>query len=483
MKKLIPVLLIVFISLNIYSQEFSNPKDPVSFNLSEAKSFDKSFNITHSLSQTIDPGTSISCNTGGIHYENSYYRVFDLEKEFNLNGDWLVQNVEIGIGEAISGTDNSQPVNIVFYVMSKYENEIIEDSLTQKGDTLKFDVFNYESGTLKNVEVTPNVNVKLGQVLVVEVRVPNGQDDDHSFFIGSNDLGETDSTFIKAGGCYINTPVPMSEILYPDMHLVMNLYGVYENPNPEIHSFEIEGQITETEIINEPDWEIYIVMPVEAALNALTPTITMPAGFQVIPASGEEVDFSGGPVTYEVNNEYGKISQTWDVTVKNAGPDILDVQVSEQNGETVIDNENYTVTVPVPFGTDLTDLTPVISLFEDFTIDPESGVSQDFSSGPVIYTVSHESLPLSQDWEVSVVESAEDLIHKSIKIFPNPANDILQFDVNKIDKFEIFDINGNLMLFGLSPEYINISDLSEGVYIIRIYTEKCIYTERLIIIH
>ena len=488
MKKLLSVVLILLFSVSIYSQEFSCPEDLPAINFSEAISFDKSFNITHSLSQTIDPGNSVSCNIGGIHYKNSYYRVFDLEKEFNLNGDWLVQNVEYGIDAANSGTGNSQPVNIILYVMSEYNNEIIKDSLTQKGDTLKFDVFNNESGTLKIVEISPNVNVNLGQVLVVEVLVPDGQEDDHSFFIGSNDLGETDSTFIMADDCGESTPVPMSDLLFPDMHLVMKVLGVYENPTPEILSFNIEGQITDTEIINDPDWEINIVMPVEAELNALSPTITIPAGFQVIPASEEEVDFSLGSVTYEVNNEYGKVSQTWEVSVTNAGPDILDVQISGQNGETVINNENYTVTVPVPIGTDLTNLTPVITIYEDegFTIEPESGVSQDFSSGPVIYTVSHETLPLSQDWEITVYEAVagiKDLIHKEIKIYPNPANDIVRFKSDNIERIEIFDITGNLIYFNCFSEYIDVTDLSEGVYYLKIYSEKCIYTEKLIVIH
>lgn len=489
MKKVIFLIVIICISQSIYSQEFSGPEYSFSSDVSETKSFDKSFKITHSLSQIVDSETSVSCNLNGIHYENSYYRVFDLEKEFKLNGDWLVQNVEFGIGIAVSGTGNSQPINIIFYVMSEYNNTIIRDSLTQKGDTLKIDVFNNESGTLKNIEVIPNVNVSLGQVLVVEVQLLDGQEDGHSFFIGSNDHGETDSTYIRAEHCGVDEPVPMSEILFPDMHLLMNLYGVYENPIPEIISFEIEGQLSDTEIFNDPDWEINVVMPVDTSLIELSPVISIPAGFQVLPASGEEVDFSGGPVTYEVNNEFRKVSQTWEVSVTNAGPDILDVQVPGQNGEVLIDNENYTVTVPVPFGTDLTDISPDITIYEDegFTIDPESGLSQDFSSGPVFYTVSHETLPLTQDWEISVIESAGTIIRefseKNIKIYPNPASDMLQFDLNNIDKIEIFDINGNLKLIDKSVRNVNITDLPSGVYFLRIYTDKSIYIEKLIIAH
>ena len=492
MKKVIFLIVIICISQSIYSQGFSGPEYSFSSDVSETKAFEKSFKITHSISQIIDPGTSVSCNSDGIHYENSYYRVFDLENEFNVNGNWIVQNIEIGIGQAVSGNGNSQPVNIIFYVMSQYDNEIIRDSLTQKGDSLIFEVFDDESGTLKNIEAPLGISVIISpiisQVLVAEVLLPDGHDDGHSFFIGSNDLGETDSTYIMAEHCGVDEPVPMSEILFPDMHMVMNLYGVYENPIPEILSFEIEGQLSDTEIFNDP-WEINVVMPVDTSLIALTPVISIPAGFQIIPASGEEVDFSGGPVTYEVNNELGKVSQTWEVSVTNAGPDIVDVQVPGQNGDVLIDNENYTVTVPVPFGTDLTDISPVITIYDDegFIIDPESEISQDFSSGPVIYTVSHESLPLTQDWEISVIESVgtiiRNLTEKNIKIYPNPANDILQFDLNTIDKIEIFDVNGNLKLIDKSVRNINITNLPSGVYFLRIYTDKSIYIEKLIIAH
>lgn len=55
-------------------------------------------------------------------------------------------------------------------------------------------------------------------------------------------------------------------------------------------------------------------------------------------------------------------------------------------GSEVIDSTSHTVTLVVPSGTDVTSLTPIISVPYDATISPNSGVTQDFTN-PVVYTV------------------------------------------------------------------------------------------------
>jgi len=55
-------------------------------------------------------------------------------------------------------------------------------------------------------------------------------------------------------------------------------------------------------------------------------------------------------------------------------------------GNEIIDNTNHTVTLIVPRGTSVTNLTPVISVPDSATISPSSGVAQDFTN-PVTYTV------------------------------------------------------------------------------------------------
>ncbi len=56
--------------------------------------------LTHSLSQTIIALNSVSCNAGGLHADNSYFRVFDLPA-FGITGAFNVTDVDIGIETAV----------------------------------------------------------------------------------------------------------------------------------------------------------------------------------------------------------------------------------------------------------------------------------------------------------------------------------------------------------------------------------------------
>jgi formylglycine-generating enzyme required for sulfatase activity len=70
----------------------------------------------------------------------------------------------------------------------------------------------------------------------------------------------------------------------------------------------------------------------------------------------------------------------------------------------VVDQENGTVTVVVPFGTDLTSLVPTIGI-DARSITPASGVARDFT-GPVTYTITSFS-GLTRDYTVTVLEGID----------------------------------------------------------------------------
>jgi hypothetical protein len=69
-----------------------------------------------------------------------------------------------------------------------------------------------------------------------------------------------------------------------------------------------------------------------------------------------------------------------------------------------VDGINYTVTLNVPYGTDVKNLTPSIAVSPDATILPASNVSQDFTS-PVIYRVTAQD-GLVQNYQVKVIIAA-----------------------------------------------------------------------------
>ncbi|RLD50820.1 MAG: hypothetical protein DRI94_07710 [Bacteroidetes bacterium] len=487
MKTLFILILTLFTYAGIYAQTFSGTDNVIVNNHYSTGSNNsiKGFRLSHSDSQIIEPGKTVSCNNGSFHYENSYYLAYDLKNDFNLNGDWIVENVEIAVESAVAGNLSDQPLVVKLFVLSDYNHQnIIRDSLTLlKTDTVS--VSDSESGTLKNIDFSPGYIVSDGKVLVVEFLLPDGQEDNNLLFLGSNNDRISDSTFIRAPHCGINEPVNVSEILFPDMMLIANIYGQYASPNPEIQSFTIEGQLVNTEIKNDPDYTVKVVMPADTVLNNLTPIIQIPAGFQITPASGENTDFSLGSVIYTVDNNFSKVSQSWDVSVVNAGPDIIGAGLPELNGEVVIDGSpDYTVTIPVLEGSNLNDLSPNIFVYNGFTITPESGSSQDFSLGSVTYTVSHETLPVTQDWQVSVIETPAGINkiskHK-VQIFPNPANDIVTIKAKRISKIKLLDITGKT-IFETSEQSVNLSAYKEGIYILKIYIDGIILNRKLLII-
>ncbi len=58
----------------------------------------------------------------------------------------------------------------------------------------------------------------------------------------------------------------------------------------------------------------------------------------------------------------------------------------------------------------------------------------------------------------------------AISVYPNPAQDVIHFDVQGINKVEIISTNGRVIkTYNTSQNYINVSDLTSGVYILRIY--------------
>ncbi|NPA67725.1 MAG: T9SS type A sorting domain-containing protein [Chlorobi bacterium] len=483
---------VIFSVLHISAQKKIAPENKSSGKNIKKSVINKSakyFSVTHSASFDIENDNTPLCGLGGqYHYENSYYLVYDLKNDFNINGDWIIQRVDVAIEYASAGNGYDQPLEIKLWVMSEYDHtQIITEDLTLLvSDT--FQVLDTESGTLKTTDFSPGYTVAEDKVLVVEFLLPDGQENENLLYLGSNDSRISDSTYIRAPHCYIYEPANVSEILSSDCMIIARIYGEYASPDPQIQSFTIPGQIANTEILNEPDYTVKVVMPADTSLEALAPVIQIPAGFRITPESGDTVDFSQGSVTYTVDNNFSKVSQSWEVSAINAGPDIIGAGISGQNGDVSVSGEpDYTVTIPVVEGTDLTALAPSIYVYEGFTVNPESGSVQDFSSGPVTYTVSHETLPLSRNWSVSVIETEEiaevkDIKNSRITIFPNPADEYIFAKGSNIIKMTLFDAAGKI-ISEEQGEKLCTQNIPEGFYFLEITGYEYSAVKKVIIKH
>ncbi len=175
--------------------------------------------LSQSSSQAIVPG-SVSCNAGGIHADNSYFRTYS-----NLANGFEVCSVEVGIEVAASGDGSGeQPILIRLYdsplpgTFGSLGTPFAQ-RLVMVADGL--------DGTVQTFEIT-------GQTftgnLTVEVFTPDADPNGtllpgHSFFIGSNPDPESGPSYLAAPACAVDQPTTTAAIGFPDMHIILNVNG------------------------------------------------------------------------------------------------------------------------------------------------------------------------------------------------------------------------------------------------------------------
>jgi len=170
--------------------------------------------VTQSSSNTITPGNSVACNAGGLHTDNSYYRVYPLA----LAGPFTINTVTFGIELASGGP---QPVTVNLYTNSgaAFPN----GTLTLVGSQAA--TVPTQSGTLFTVTFATPPTVAGNSTLVIELFTPSGQATGRGFFIGSNSAAQTGASYIKAALCGITNPVDLASIGFPGMHIILGASG------------------------------------------------------------------------------------------------------------------------------------------------------------------------------------------------------------------------------------------------------------------
>lgn len=158
----------------------------------------------------------------------------------------------------------------------------------------------------------------------------------------------------------------------------------------DVISFTL-SQATGSATIDATNHSITVVVTNGTDLSNLQPSIEISPKATISPASGATVNFSSGPVSYTVTAEDNS-TQVWRVSVteeKSNAAFILTFTIPDQIGETVYGDSS--VTIEMGPGTDLSALSPNITVSPKATISPVSGVAADFSSGSVTYIVTAEN--------------------------------------------------------------------------------------------
>lgn len=189
--------------------------------------------MTHSVSQTILAGNSISCNNNQGHADNSYWRSFNLCNPFSIDTEVTITEVQFGVETATAGGVNTtQPVNIRLY---------LDPNGGGPSPTATLMLIHSQSLNLPNtqlavvnVPLSVPVSVACNATIVFELNTPSGQAAGHFFFMGSNTAGQTGLSYISAPLCSLPQPTNVASLVAGAQHYVMNLIytpGVVCNPN------------------------------------------------------------------------------------------------------------------------------------------------------------------------------------------------------------------------------------------------------------
>jgi hypothetical protein len=182
--------------------------------------------LVQTRSEEILDDHSIACvemddnNNPVQNRENSYYRVFDLA-EADVQGTLEVSSVRVGVESAQATDGLAQPGEVRLYTL---DGEFLIANL----DLVNSVEIQIEPQTQSRIDVPITGTFAPGSTLVVELFIPDSSEG-RLFFIGSNNLGETAPSYLRApaAGCDFIEPTRFADVGpdFDDIAIVLSVRG------------------------------------------------------------------------------------------------------------------------------------------------------------------------------------------------------------------------------------------------------------------
>jgi hypothetical protein len=262
------------------------------------------------------------------------------------------------------------------------------------------------------------------------------------------------------------------------------------------------GILDEKIMIDEQTGSITAAVPVGSDVSDIAAIFTLSRGAKALVGSTEQSsgitsnDFTS-LVDYTVVAEDGITSKDWTVNVReiSTATDITSFSLAGQTSAN-INAASHTISVLVPHGTNVSNLTATFTLSTGATVkvgatDQVSGTTTNNFSSAVTYIVTAEDGTTTQNWAVtvSVISGIEKLHTISVSTYPNPSNGRFYILSNSnIDnaKVSVTDITGKLVLLRTfylkngESQALNLN-VTAGTYILNIVSGNSKYQQLILI--
>lgn len=169
----------------------------------------------------------------------------------------------------------------------------------------------------------------------------------------------------------------------------------------------------------------------------------------------------------EVNDVFGYIPDP-------VNHDAFITEFSFDEGQDDVTIDGFTIIVHVAEGTDITSLTPSITISEKATIDYEYPTAMDFTESQQ-FVVTAEDGETTNTYTVAVwFTGVEENLLANLSVYPNPfGNQISVRNAEGVNRVVITNLIGQVVMdIPLTSETINTADLGKGVYMITFIAEN-----------
>jgi hypothetical protein len=277
---------------------------------------------------------------------------------------------------------------------------------------------------------------------------------------------------------------------YPDA--VVQGYGNSENNDAFIYLTNLSGQYNyDIEVLSNRN--LAEVRNQITEVNGVSKLIDVGdrqnciAYFDDIPPVTGAITISTSPVTsiYSYINAVKVYIKTKEIPL-NSAANITGFSIPDQISSS-INADSYTVDVLLPYGSDVTSLTPLITVSQSATIEPASGVARNFLNPQIYKVTAQNGTELNWTIKVSVagpVSVKNNLLQDEPLLYPNPASDQVYLKTNRNSRIIVRDFSGKIIfkqstIGGISK--LNFT-FQTGVYFIQIINnDEQTITKKLIV--